>query len=137
VGTEVEHIGKDWIEVKGKPLKCLCIGDDKFLVVLSWEQVQYLEYSPLGKFYHLGRPLRMNKETAPISKQYSLDTKGLDKFKDLPCNKQVELMNLWAYKIGLMLDDLIPWHGVSNLERIELAIREYMILKEKEINAKD
>ena len=50
----------------------------------------------------------MNKDIAPISKQYLLDTKGLGKFKDLSCGKRVELINLWAHKIGLMLDDLIP-----------------------------
>ena len=72
----------------------------------------------------------MNEEIALISKQYSLDTKGLDKFKDLPCNKQVELMSLWAYKIGLMLDEFIPWCGVSNFERIETAIRNYIELIE-------
>ena len=73
----------------------------------------------------------MNKDIAPISKQCSLDTEGLDKFKDLPCNKQVELMTQWAYKIGLLLDEFVLWAGVSNFERIETAIREYLELKNK------
>ena len=71
----------------------------------------------------------MSKEVASITKQYSLDVRGLDAFENLPYSKQVELMTEWTYKIGLLLDEFIPWRGVSNFERIEMAIKEYLELK--------
>ena len=62
-----------------------------------------------------------------FSKKYSLNLDGLDKF--VSTEEKLKAISLWAYKLGLMLDDYIPLQGFSNFERIELALNEYVKLK--------
>ena len=72
----------------------------------------------------------MNYFITPFfSKKYSLDLEGLDKLAS--AEEKLKAISLWAYKLGLMLDDYIPLQGFSNFERIELALNEYVKLKKE------
>ena len=64
-----------------------------------------------------------------FSKKYSLNLDGLDKLAS--AEEKLKAISLWAYKLGLMLDDYIPLQGFSNFERIELALNEYVKLKKE------
>ena len=66
-----------------------------------------------------------------FSKKYSLNLDGLDKLAS--AEEKLKAISLWAYKLGLMLDDYIPLQGFSNFERIELALNEYVKLKERSL----
>ena len=68
-----------------------------------------------------------NLTTPFFSKKYSLTLDGLDKL--VFAEEKLRAINLWIYKLGLMLDDYIPLQGFSNFERIELALNEYVKLK--------
>jgi len=43
VGREIENKGSVWINIAGKPLKHICIGDCKHLVILENKQLIYLK----------------------------------------------------------------------------------------------
>ena len=74
------------------------------------------------------------------------DERGIEKDKGngvLPCVKHStpisdranvsinsegsENLETWIYELGLMLDKKIPLKGLTNAQRIEIALREYCV----------
>lgn len=48
-------------------------------------------------------------------------------------NWTVEDWIQWAYKLGFHLDRWMPWSGVDNRHRIEVAIFEFVKMKSRQI----
>jgi len=65
-----------------------------------------------------------------ISRELSLDLRGLPIYKAVSDREKVRRLELWVYKLGLKLDDVVPLQGLSNFERVELAINSYLGLVE-------
>lgn len=42
----------------------------------------------------------------------------------------------WAYNLGIKLDNYIPLFGMDNFDRIEKAVKEFILMKKKESNKK-
>ena len=67
---------------------------------------------------------KMGKEIKNTSKSI------LPKVKDFTNDWSADDWVHWAYMLGLKLDDYVPWAGVDNRWRIELAICGFITSKE-------